>query len=198
MIHQNLVAEASEFVSLEMENEWVQGVSVTITLPEDEPETFAVYQTWLYEGCIQAVGVADADRADDEYQLLVKAYMLGDKMMDTTFKDALVDSIIDKLIVSGRFDLNLIDLIYGNTPATSPLRRLLRDIYGWAGQRSWLDSIDSDEPLQAEFMKELLQYHMGFHRTAGVQAAPFLSQTTCMYHEHGDRTCYKVRVFNVT
>lgn len=52
--------------------------------------------------------------------MLVKAYILGEKIMDSDFKDFMVDAIVEKLGSLCRFDTGLTILVFENTPSASP------------------------------------------------------------------------------
>lgn len=124
----------------------------------------------------------------------MKAYIFGEKMMDGTFKDILIDCIVHKLCSTALFDTRLTSLVYENTPPQSPLRRLLQDIYVWSGYASWLDEGSVGEYLHAEFLIDLGKRHMELRAGGGPDpGAPFIADT-CFYHEHELGECFsKVR-----
>lgn len=133
-IHEDLVTPRSEFVALALKREWKEAQQRTIPLPDDEPDVFKLYKKWIYYCRIFSMnGTAANQQGDGEYCLLVKAYILGEKLVDNHFKDAIIDCIIDKLRSTAMFDLRLTNPIYNHTPETSPLRRLLQDVYIWSG-----------------------------------------------------------------
>jgi hypothetical protein len=96
-IHEGLIRTRSDFVQLALRGEWKEARERTIPLPEDDPDVFSVYQQFLYGGLIYTSYKNAPSRPDDEYKVLVKAYILGEKIMDQEFKDSIVDAIIEKL-----------------------------------------------------------------------------------------------------
>jgi hypothetical protein len=86
---------------------WKEAQERTIKLPEDDPEVFSVYQEWLYDGLIHTGSQTLFPATDDEYEALVKAYILGEKLMDQDFKDATIDATLDKFRNMSRFDTGL-------------------------------------------------------------------------------------------
>lgn len=58
-------------------------------LPEDQPGIFELYLQWLYFGKIYYKNRHD----DGEHETLVDAYIMGDKLLDTTFQDRVIDYV---------------------------------------------------------------------------------------------------------
>ena len=114
---------------------------------------------------------------DDRYMCLAKAYILGDKLMDTAFSNAVVDAILAELDamdpITGQYHYppnESILEVYTNTPESSPIRRLMLDIWRlhsgerWlrSGSHTWYNDFaedeewpDFDDALPKEFLLEL-------------------------------------------
>ena len=104
-----------------------------------------LYQKWLYTGCIfSGLPFSMAQESAKEHEQLVKCYIHGEKHLDSTFKNAVVEAVISLLISKHVFDPALTSLIYQSTLQTSPLRKLWQDIYIFCGSSSLLD--DSHDP----------------------------------------------------
>jgi hypothetical protein len=172
-VHENLVCERSEFVRLALSKDWKEAKDRVITLPADLPEAFELYQRYLYTNKIHSQQVEEDDE-DQEYVLLVRAYFLGQRFLDNRFHNAIITVIICKFLYSGSFDLHLHDPIYENTGPDSPLRKLLQDIYVWAGDATWLDEETLGEPLHPEFTKDLSIYQMKMMNGQGPPSPPYL------------------------
>jgi hypothetical protein len=185
-IHENLIKPSSEFVRLALRGEWKEAQERVIPLAEDDPSVFSVYQQWLYSGLIHT----RCDLSDDEFNTLVKAYILGEKIIDQHFKDSVADALIEKLCSLRRFDTTLTNLVFDNTPSASPLRRLWMDVYYHFGCSEWLDASLVGSPVNSEFMVEFSRYQMQSRTGFGSfgKDAMFLS---CTYHEHGMRPCHR-------
>ncbi|KAK6428853.1 hypothetical protein LTR95_014999 [Oleoguttula sp. CCFEE 5521] len=88
-VHKNIIKIRSEFVRKALEGNWQESQGKDIRLPTDEPKVFAIYQAWLYFGELRSCGIEVNDKTG-EYELLVRAYIFGEKLMDGDFKDALI------------------------------------------------------------------------------------------------------------
>ncbi|KAK5175871.1 uncharacterized protein LTR77_001011 [Saxophila tyrrhenica] len=154
-----------------------------ITLPDDLPETVELYQHFVYRGDIAPNSFGDGPKDSSEYQLLARAYILGERFFDAPFKDAIIDSIIHKLRTSGVFDTRLTNLIYANVPVGSQLKRLLVDIYTFAGSREWLNEEAVGEEINSEFVLELSKRQMDIAKLLGPKVPMYVSNT-CGYHEY--------------
>jgi hypothetical protein len=160
VIHEGVSTPASEFVRLALCGDLKEAKEGFIPLPEDNPDVFAIYQQWLYGGRI-CTSTVDFDAGTmDEYELLVHAYILGEKLVDVGFKDCITDAIIEKLFTQAQFSLGLTGEVFKNTPSHSPLRRLWMDIYYWAGGAWWLDEEVVAQPISLEFLKEFSRFQM--------------------------------------
>lgn len=113
----------------------------TIYMSEDESEIVALYVQWLYYGSIK-IDISKPDAANGEarvargrtiYLELTKAYIFGEKIMDISFKNAVIGRFIK---VHSSFSVipgsNIVTNIYGATAAGSPLRRLITDMIACA------------------------------------------------------------------
>ena len=107
IVHESLIKPRSDFVRLALRGDWKEAQERTIPLPEDDPNIFSVYQRWLYAGLVHTRPNSTASKTDDEYSMLVKAYILGEKIMDSNFKDSIADAIIEKLRLTHKFDTGL-------------------------------------------------------------------------------------------
>lgn len=162
LIHESLIKPRSEFVRLALRGEWKEARERTIPLPDDDPDLFAVYQQWLYSGLIHTLCDNAVSEGGDEYEILVNAYILGEKIIDQEFKDSVADAIIEKLRSSRRFDTTLTNLVFDNTPPESPLRRIWMDAYYHFGSPGWLDDKLVGSSINSDFKEEFSKYQMQF------------------------------------
>lgn len=190
IIHEALVKPRSEFVRLALRGEWKEAQDRTIPLPEDDPDVFSVYQQWLYGGLIHTRPINAPSKPDDEYRTLVKAYLLGEKMLDGNFKDSIADAIVEKLRFTHKFDTGLTDLVFENTLPASPLRRLWLDAYYNFGSPEWLNASLVGDSINAEFMVEFSRYQIQFRASSGA-FGPDAMFGSCTYHGHGLRACHR-------
>ena len=140
-------------------------------MESDDPSLFAMYVHWLYHGTI---AVLHSDSADPkaagaiscaEYQMLVDAYILGDKILDSGFRNATMDAIVEKSTLKAQNGLryspplDTIQHTYKHTLPSAPIRSLLVDMFVLHGGSAWLrkpgQTSDDDSPLPASFLIEV-------------------------------------------
>jgi hypothetical protein len=172
-IHENLVTARSEFVRVALSRDWKEARERVIELPDDLPDAFETYQRSLYTDITRPFNALGSKEDSQEYKLLVRAYILGERFMDDKFQNDVVNAIIDKLVHSGSFDPSLTDMVYDNTPLGSPLRQLLLDIYAWAGNAKWLNEEKLDDPVNATFAVELNKLQMNIREGKGYASPPY-------------------------
>ncbi|KAI5242433.1 hypothetical protein E4T42_07668 [Aureobasidium subglaciale] len=158
-IHQNILEHCSPFFKalltadsapslIKNEDEPVvpqsPKVNAVICL-EADLAAFKLYTEWVYSGHL----VSETIRIQDtKLDALGQAYLLGEKLLDCEFENAVVDAILNQIIVEGRVDLTLPNLIFDKTCHTSPLRKLLVDLHVWYGHKDWLKRILLRHPSQ--------------------------------------------------
>jgi hypothetical protein len=183
-VHEGIVKASSEFVRLALRGEWKEASTRQIPLPDDEPAVFSVYQQWLYNSLIHTVrqDLGFVSESDIEYELLVKAYIFGEKIIDVAFKNSVVDAITEKVNQFG-FNTRLTSLVFDNTTPASPLRRLWLDVYYHLGKVEWLEPIMAVDTVSSEFMIEFSRYQMQ-KRTSPSFSDKLDLSLGCTYHEH--------------
>jgi hypothetical protein len=184
-IHGVVVKPRSEFVRLALRGEWKEATERVTPLLDDEPAVFKVYQQWLYSGLIHTREPKTDSDFDEEYQLLAKAYIFGERIVDLDFKDCVADALVEKLDPIERFDPHLTNLIFDNTPSGSPLRRLWMDIHCRFGMPEWLVHITN-----VEFLVEFGRLQM-MNRTTFDGWSKSAMFSKCTYHGHGANPCYR-------
>lgn len=190
-VHKSKIEPRSEFVHVVLRGQWRESQSCLITLSDDDPHVFSVYQRWLYNGKIYTSTGETAVDTEEEYGLLVRACILGEKFLDPDFKDAVIDAIIEKIGSQQRLNICLSKLVFDNTSAASPLRRLWVTIYQRFGSAEWLDPSLTGDSLCFDFLLELSKVHM--QKSAGFVSDAEYGATllNCTYHEHGPKPCYR-------
>ncbi|KAK3080170.1 hypothetical protein LTS18_002918, partial [Coniosporium uncinatum] len=135
----SILCATSDFFHAALNGDWEEKKTGIVKLPEEE------------DG--KAVGPA----ADVEYLLLARLYVLGDKMQDAVFRNSVIDAIASKTEAPTpasrtvraweAFYPSMIvtQYIYSHTPATSPLRQLMLDMYVWnASNATWFNDSDRE------------------------------------------------------
>ncbi|KAF2501392.1 hypothetical protein BU16DRAFT_555880 [Lophium mytilinum] len=131
-----------------------------IKLPEDDPDTFRCYTQWVYCKTIpvQSDNTSGPDIAA-RYMKFVKAYILGDKLLDDAFKNAVLRGMIatSQILASDSEcrifpSSNVIWTLYEGTLEGSRARLLFVDFYTWNADESWETHLQT---CPAEFLFDL-------------------------------------------
>ncbi|KAK4543404.1 hypothetical protein LTR36_005547 [Oleoguttula mirabilis] len=107
-IHESLICDRSDFFKAACSGEWKESQTRTVRLPPSTtPAHFQIYLDWLYsqrqqsltellEVLLQEEGVSDADdvMALQVLEGLCELWMLGDYLLDVTFKDRAIGNIV--------------------------------------------------------------------------------------------------------
>ena len=135
-----------------------------------------------------------------EFNVLIGAFVFGEKVQDGDFKDAIIDALIHTVATPDERGVcwyptgRLVDRAYTGTPEGSPIRRLLVDIYVFHGRRRWLDG-----QRNVDFLADLAGYLLrdrSEHSQTLDSTTPDVSG--CQYHHHrGEKSvCYGAKVSN--
>lgn len=96
-VHENLICGSSDFFKIAMSSVWRESRGRSIELKDDKPDTFEIYQHWLYCGTVPTKDNSrEKDKDETVYLQLAEAYVLGDKLRDGNFKDVIIDAILHK------------------------------------------------------------------------------------------------------
>lgn len=155
--HEPVLLASSVYIQRAMSGRWNESITNTIRLPEIEPDIFAIYLYWRYFGVLP-VQNTDPEAEDLE---LAKSYVLGDRIMDTSFQNKVIEAFVEKrdelvLFKSRRcFSSVAVKYIYENTLESAKVRKLLVDLYVLTCESSWLLSCRHKDHLPHEFLVEL-------------------------------------------
>ena len=176
-----------------MKEEWKEGQDRTIALPDDSADVVSLHVDWVYSNRILSRTSSPSNENDSgEIQLLVHAFVFGEKIQDGRFKDALIDAMIKSTLHRDKDGMrwfpgvSTVNIAYEGTPPGSPLRRLMIDLWARNGGEKWARS-GLDSAFLIDLVGELFvnqKSHFGSHPTDG-------GTSTCSHHQHGeDHLCY--------
>jgi hypothetical protein len=133
-VHRGVLSQTSKFFAKATKGEWceLRKDPDTITLKGDDLKVVKAYVRWLYrqEPPLPLLGNKVVGNA---FIFLAKAYVFGEKVMDTAFKNTIIDCTVANVVESNSFPgSRAMNIIYGGTPDGSPARRLIVDFYAYA------------------------------------------------------------------
>jgi hypothetical protein len=125
-----------------------------VVLDDDTAQAFQLYTVWLYNDSIER-----ADATLKTWEPLSQAYVMGERLMDTTFQSVIFKAMFDRSRIKLP-SIETINRIYRGTSSHSPARRLVIDICVWKNC-SCLDTIDNpimelDQDLVRDLLKALM------------------------------------------
>ncbi|KAF2752210.1 hypothetical protein M011DRAFT_18563 [Sporormia fimetaria CBS 119925] len=154
VVHESFVSRA-EFFRRALNGSWIESRDRVDSLPEDDPETFALYMTFLYTGKLprdDTVTPVDSDewqtRCDYDYLDMAFIYGMAEKLQDINTKNAVVRCIfetVDKRDKQGSRCLppgSAIRVFYDTTVDSSPIRRLLPAMWSTVDKSALTDDLD--------------------------------------------------------
>ncbi|KAF2661610.1 hypothetical protein K491DRAFT_687382 [Lophiostoma macrostomum CBS 122681] len=206
-IHEHAICDRSPFIASAMKPEWatLRPDPRTIELPEDDPAAFSLYMTWLYSGKLPILPTSassststststtipaltdslDPDAAEGHHTLAY-AYILGERLLDASFKNAISDAYVlyargsppARRMYPSNEDIRI---IYEGTSESAPIRKLLVDIWTCRGKHEW---IEADPDLPREFLVEVTKGLLKVRTSVENLSRPWKTAHE-QYHEKG-------------
>ncbi|CAI6338471.1 unnamed protein product [Periconia digitata] len=198
-IHEDVICDRSSFFRSSMKPEWASMRSDprTVELPEDSPNAFALYRTWLYSRKLPILPTPPTESNIEEdtcrsslfgnppehYHTLAHAYVLGERLLDIQFKNTVMDTYV--LFARGATGSRYyptndhVRIIYDGTTEGSPIRKFLVDIWYCRGKVEW---IENDGDLPQEFLAAVVREMLRARQTTDNLSRPW-KLTHTQYHE---------------
>ena len=161
-IQDSVLRKSSKFFQAALKEQWTEGQECEVKLPEEEVEMVTTYLQWLYSDTV-ASKVQDQDKPS-AYIYLSKLYVLGERLVDSEFQSRIIDAIM----VNVREPVDgihynpigkAINIVYENTPKSSPARQLMVETWFCHGKPHWLK--ESKAELNYEFVEDILTAFLG-------------------------------------
>ena len=151
IVHAPKLTRNSSYFEAAMKNQWVEGQTRTISLPEESPATIAHYLSYSYSGKLFAEDIRFASLRKHEshiepcFQMLVSLYVCGERFLNRRIQKSVVREILRLTLTPGESDdywyptREEVNIMYRGTPEGSPGRRLLVDLQVFMGLKEELD-----------------------------------------------------------
>lgn len=155
-------------------------------MPKDEPDGVSTYIRWLYT---RVLFTSESVETNVEWGRLTSAYIFGDKILDSDYKDAAIDGLIPKLSEQKSYPIQKTRKIYKNTTSGDLARRLWVDWFAYAKNSEWMDTARKSSLYQSLPPQSRLDIYKAW------AIKPPCEIGTCIYHIYGQNCCYKNRPF---
>ncbi|KAM0722543.1 hypothetical protein Q7P37_001984 [Cladosporium fusiforme] len=168
----------SKYFQAALKKEWAEGQERTITISDIEAKSFNAYLNWGHSHY-----VFSSDRWG--WTFVLRCYRLGDRLMDTDFKDAILDACCIRVYYQKRtfqpikVTAKALKRLYNDTLPEDGMRRFLVDTFG---DQECPGVVSEQQPRL--FLKEVCE---------ALAADPVFVEeemAACKYHDHEEGKCY--------
>jgi hypothetical protein len=143
-IHQAVLRSSSEYFKRAMRPEWSsqRPEPHSSSFCDDDPGVFRLYGHWVY---FRTLPISHTMDPADIFVELARAYVLGEKLIDAKFKDAIIDTFV---AVGAGMSYNpsgrCVNILYEGTPEGSPARKTVVDACGRYAHdsQSWIEGFE--------------------------------------------------------
>ena len=139
-VHDHLFTSRSKFFKAALNGKWKESKERAIALREQDPHAFELYVGWVYHRKLFSIDDSEKDLEQsrrNETIVLVNAFILADMIGDLEFADVIIDALINCEAASNSCPVWAIKPIYDQLPESSPLGRLMIDMFLFAGHEGW-------------------------------------------------------------
>ena len=123
-MHKRIICNVSPFFKVAFEGKFREAQDQILELPDENVDMFKYFQLWVYTDSIIAKGETVKDLTG---LLLADLYIFGEMCGIPDLQNAAIDVLIDKYEFHQQITTLILHKVYGNTPETTPLRRLMVD-----------------------------------------------------------------------
>lgn len=192
-----LLQENSGFFAAALKKDWREGQKRVVKLPEEDSKIFNFWLNWLYCHRLHLATGPDEARTNGRFlEEAVRAYALGNVLLDFDFMDAVVDAIAVEIctLENGENILpneEIITLAYDKTLQKSTLRKLL--VYRHATISNMAELLT--EKHDARFILDLAKLMADSARPKPSREDFISIAARCDFHGHepGAENCYRTK-----
>lgn len=156
-VHETILQKRSPFFRAALDKGWREGQERRIELPEDHPDLVNAYAEFVYDKnvsdlCENERGNWTSQDLADEYYHQANLYVLGEKLQDDEFCNAVITKFINLIDASHGVTASntrhypstiTVRTIYEGTPQGSPARKLMVHLYCTYAREDWLNKSNS-------------------------------------------------------
>ncbi|QDS75898.1 hypothetical protein FKW77_002513 [Venturia effusa] len=208
-VYEDLFRAQSPFFEAALGRDFIEAKDRVVKLPEHTPDAFDVYLRWANSYQIFVPGMEGRScHSDDEkntqheimiFSLFCRAYVLGDVLQDSDFKDALIDAFIEEVALREGWPTKEARYVYENTMRDAPMRHVLAAMAATGCLGEFDQEIRGDDFCNEsarefgniDFFCDVLKIaDQMLSKTTGTIA---WHEETCRFHEHKSGPCYSIR-----
>lgn len=162
-VHEALLRASSPFFDKAMGPLWKEAKERRINMPDEAPDIVKIYIYWLYCGALLMYPPKSQESAEREDLNYVKAWILGDNLLDLDFQNAVVDGIFERYHTEPRDGKRwnvwpgAVNYAFDNTYKGAPIRRLFVDMYCLWSKKDVLASWEKEEDIPHDFLVEAVR-----------------------------------------
>lgn len=130
-VHTELITNHSELFKAALKRGWKEAEERLVRLPEEKPKNFENFHSFLYTGKVYSRKLNEnkpSENEDLEWSRLSEAWVLSEVLLSSTYKDAVMDTILHKAVTSMKGPETVYLDVYPKSSEDSPIRRLMVDI----------------------------------------------------------------------
>ncbi|KAI9681751.1 MAG: hypothetical protein M1829_000496 [Trizodia sp. TS-e1964] len=203
LVHKDVLVRKSPYFKAAFDGAFKEADSGTLSLPEDDVETFRRFISYIYSGLILSDNLYKYAYLHSTPNILlefVRLYILADKFQMPRMKNEVIDAIREVHLESVNLEIHVeaFRLAYENTLRSSPLRKVLAFLFCLALQsHNDIEAYRDSWPLDfwvdtSKIMCMMLGLSDGWENLQEIGAtSSTVSIGSCSFHEHlpGDNYC---------
>ena len=166
-VHEKLLSKSSNFFEAALSHDWKESKERLIKLEEEDAVVFNVYLHWLYHATLPILDTSRSSSDQSEYSQLAKAFVLGEKLQDNSFKGAVLTAFDKRYDENGSEENGseenqgsipggpVIRTIYDGTPCDSKVREKISGYWAKGGSEESLLAINGIYDVPKDFVVDL-------------------------------------------
>ena len=200
-VHKEILTKRSPFIEAACSQRWnTPGPFRPIELPDDDIRAFDMYLNCMYTNRVNTDDAYDAGPGEEEWcedqrmrRLMLRTYILADKLGDIVTANLLLDGILDVYNSDQSApSVDTIDFVFSSTAPDTPLQRLFIDIYVYADSGTLISDLLQSGHVPRAFLHpymektaSLLRAHPG-RRFRDVFMRDIIDDYRCRYYPHDE------------
>ncbi|KJX98753.1 hypothetical protein TI39_contig392g00026 [Zymoseptoria brevis] len=182
-IHEAPLRAHSRFFDAAMSGAWKESAHRILKLPVEQEAPFKIYIRWVYTN---KTSFAESCASRDFAEL----YIMASRLQDGECQGAAIDCIIRRTQTKQKVpNEHTVNMIYSNTLAGDPARRLCIDCWVIHGSERWFENPAG--AIDAQFYKDVAKLFCSKRNGKELPNRLYDEHgSTCRYHQHGEGECY--------